>query len=93
VLTCSALRRSYRDRLRAAVPGLRFVHLELSRDEALRRVAQRAGRHFFKAELVDSQFATLENPLGEPGVLAVDATLPTDAQTRHVITWTQETPA
>ena len=42
-LTCSALKRSYRERLRAAAPGLRFVFLELERDESLRRVAGQAG--------------------------------------------------
>jgi gluconokinase len=73
VLTCSALRLSYRERLRAALPGLRFVFLDLSRDAALARVAARAGSHFFSPQLVDSQFATLESPVGEAGVLRVDA--------------------
>jgi gluconokinase len=74
VLTCSALRRAYRDQLRSALPRLRFVYLEISRDEALARVAARSS-HFFSASLVDSQFATLEPPLGEPGVLRLDASL------------------
>jgi len=72
VLTCSALKRAYREQLRAAAPGLRFVFLDIPRDEALRRVAGR-GAHFFSASLVDSQFATLESPVGEAGVLRVDA--------------------
>ncbi|RZI72623.1 MAG: gluconokinase [Variovorax sp.] len=76
VLTCSALKRAYRDRLRADVPGLRFVFMELTRQEAERRVAERAAQHMFPASLVASQFATLESPVGEPGVLAVDATAP-----------------
>jgi gluconokinase len=59
MLTCSALRLSYRERLRAAAPGLRFAFLQLDRDEALTRVAARAGTHFFSTGLVDSQFATL----------------------------------
>lgn len=75
VLTCSALKRAYRERLRAAAPGLRFVHLALDREEALRRVAQRPG-HFFPPSLVDSQLATLEPPAGEPGVIELDATTP-----------------
>lgn len=91
VLTCSALKRAYRDRLRAALGGLRFVHLELTRDEALRRVAQRAGAHFFHPELVDSQFQTLESPAGEARVLGVDATLPLATLTRLVLNWQQET--
>ena len=76
VLTCSALKRAYRDRLRAAVPDLRFVFMELTREEAERRVAARAAQHMFPASLVANQFATLESPVGEDGVLAVDATAP-----------------
>lgn len=73
VLTCSALKRAYRDRLRQAAPGLGFVFLDISRDQAQARVAARASLHFFSSSLVDSQFATLEAPTGEPGVLRVDA--------------------
>ncbi|MDB6000305.1 MAG: gluconate kinase, family [Rhizobacter sp.] len=73
VLTCSALRRAYRERLRQASPGLRFVFIDITRDEALARVQARAATHFFSATLVDSQFATLEAPTGEAGVLRVDA--------------------
>ena len=73
VLTCSALKRAYRERLRQAAPGLRFVFLDISRAQAQARVAARASQHFFSTSLVDSQFATLEVPTGEPGVLRVDA--------------------
>ena len=78
VLTCSALKRSYRDRLRHACPGLHFVYLDISRADALARVTARAAAHFFSTSLVDSQFATLEVPTAEDGVLRVDAmaTLP-----------------
>ena len=78
VMTCSALKRSYRDQLRAAAPGLRFVFMQIDRAEAERRVAARAGAglHMFPASLVANQFATLESPVGEAGVLAVDATAP-----------------
>jgi len=88
VLTCSALRRAYRERLRAASPGLRFAFLEIDREAALARVNARAGEHFFSASLVDSQFATLESPLGEPGVLRLDATQPiADLQTQLSAWW------
>ena len=76
VLTCSALKRAYRDRLRAASPGLRFVFLDISREHAQARVTQRASAHFFSSSLVDSQFNTLEVPTGEDGVLRVDAAAP-----------------
>jgi gluconokinase len=62
VMSCSALRRSYRDVLREAAPDQVFVHLAGERDVVARRVAGRPG-HFMPAALVDSQFATLE-PLG-----------------------------
>jgi gluconokinase len=86
VLTCSALKRSYRDILRAAAPGLRFVHLALSQQQALQRVAERGG-HFYPPSLVASQFAALEDPAGEPGVLAVDACRPLDEVARQVVRW------
>jgi gluconokinase len=77
VLTCSALKRAYRDRLRAAWAGLRFLHLSLPESEAQKRVASRPG-HFYPPALVASQFAALEDPAGEAGVVVVDATLPPD---------------
>lgn len=80
VLSCSALKRAYRDRLRGACPALRFVFIDIDRALALQRVADRADRHFFSTTLVDSQFATLESPLGEPGVVTVPAALALHAQ-------------
>jgi gluconokinase len=74
VLTCSALKKSYRDRLRAHAPNLRFVFLDIDSATAHQRVTARASAHLFPPSLVDSQFATLERPTGEPGVLRVDAT-------------------
>ena len=71
VLTCSALKAAYRDRLRAAATPLYFIYLKISEAEALRRVAQRAG-HFYPPSLVASQFAALQDPSGEPGVLTLD---------------------
>lgn len=75
VVACSALKRAYRDQLRAAAgPGLWCLYLALDRDTARDRVARRTG-HFMPARLVDSQFETLE-PLepDEPG-MTVDATI------------------
>lgn len=59
VVAASALKRSYRDRLRAAAPGAVFVHLTAERALIERRMAARTG-HFMPAVLLDSQFATLE---------------------------------
>ncbi len=86
VLTCSALKLKYRERLRQAVPGLGFVFLELSKDMATERCAQRPG-HFMPASLVDSQFATLEAPYGEDRTLVVDATQPIDAIGKQAAAW------
>jgi gluconokinase len=75
VLTCSALKAGYRDRLRAAAGPLHFVYLHISEAESLRRVARRAG-HFYPPSLVASQFAALQDPSGEPGVLTLDGSAP-----------------
>lgn len=73
VIACSALRKIYRDRIRAAAGrGVGFVFLDITRAEAARRIAGRRG-HFMPASLLDSQFATLERPVGEPGVAPVSA--------------------
>lgn len=87
VLSCSALKAVYRERLRAAAPRLRFVFLDLSKEEALKRVTARAATHFFSATLVDSQFATLESPEDEPLVLCLDATQTRTALRRQVSVW------
>lgn len=86
VLTCSALKAAYRERLREAVPALRFLHLALSEPDALARVAARAG-HFYPPSLVASQFQALEDPSGEPGVLAVDATQPAPHLAEQAAGW------
>lgn len=88
VVNCSALRRAYRERLRRAAPGLLFVFLEISPLAAKARVAARSD-HFFSAAMVDSQFATLESPVGEPRVLRVDATDPLDTLRAEVTRWLQ----
>jgi gluconokinase len=72
VVSCSALKRSYRDRLRAAVDGnLFFVYLHGSKDLLTRRMGERTG-HFMPPSLLESQLATLEVPTGEPRVATVD---------------------
>jgi gluconokinase len=86
VLTCTALERSYRDQLRAAAPGLRFVFVDIGLTEAQQRVASRSS-HFFSPDLVKSQFDTLESPVGEEGVLRVDAVAPLQQLRREVARW------
>lgn len=86
VLSCSALKQSYRDQLRAAVPELGFVFLEIDRAEVQRRSALRKG-HFMSKKLISSQFATLQRPDNEPRVLTVDATLPVAEISRLAVEW------
>lgn len=74
MLTCSALKHSYREVLRSALPGLGFVFLELTPEVAADRVSHRPG-HFMPATLIESQFATLESPVGEPLTLALNASI------------------
>jgi gluconokinase len=73
VLTCSALRRVYRDRLRDSTRGLRFLFLRIDASAAAQRLQHRP-HHFMPASLVPSQFATLEPPSAEEtDVVTVDA--------------------
>lgn len=89
VLTCSALKKAYRQRLRAAAPGLRFVFLDIGPEQAKVRVSSRAQTHFFASSLIQSQFETLESPIHEAGVLAVDALMPLILLQGQVIEWLQ----
>lgn len=76
VAACSALRRSYRDRLRATIDGpVRFVLLENSRQALLDRVGNRPG-HYMPASLLDSQLATLERPLPDEGAMLLRTDMP-----------------
>ena len=72
IVSCSALKRIYRDRLRKAVNGkLCFVYLSGSKELLTKRMGERKG-HFMPASLLESQLATLEVPTGELGVVTVD---------------------
>jgi gluconokinase len=71
VVSCSALKRIYRDHLRKAAGGrLVFVYLEGSHALLSARMGARTG-HFMPPALLQSQLATLEVPTGEPGVVTV----------------------
>jgi gluconokinase len=59
VITCSALKRAYRNVLR--LDGVQFVYLKVAEEVARQRLAQRRG-HFFNPALLESQFETLEEP-------------------------------
>jgi len=74
VLACSALKAAYRDRLQVS-SEVKLVYLKADRELVERRLAERK-HHYMNPALVDSQFATLEEPVD---VVTVDAGLPTTA--------------
>ncbi len=61
VVACSVLKRAYRDRLRAAAPGVRFVFLDGPAELIAARLGSRSG-HYMPASLLASQLQTLERP-------------------------------
>ncbi|KNZ34550.1 MAG: hypothetical protein AD742_00515 [Methylibium sp. NZG] len=71
VLSCSALKRSYRDVLRRGAPGLQFVHLTGSRALLAERMNHRPG-HYMPASLLDSQLAILEPPGADENARSFD---------------------
>jgi gluconokinase len=75
VVSCSALRRTYRDLLTADAPRARFVHLHGDRDVLAQRVAHRPG-HFMPAALIDSQLHTLEPLQPDERGFTLDVALP-----------------
>ncbi len=77
VVTCSALKRAYRDRLRVAAPDLVLVYLHGTPELLASRMTQRAG-HFMPSSLLDSQLATLEEPAADEDAIPVDVRLRPD---------------
>jgi gluconokinase len=77
VITCSALKRAYRDRLRLAAPDLVLVYLHGAPELLASRMAQRDG-HFMPTALLESQLATLEEPAADEDVIGVDVALRPD---------------
>jgi carbohydrate kinase (thermoresistant glucokinase family) len=77
VVACSALKRSYRDRLRASAPGLQFVYLHGEAGLLARRLQARQG-HYMPASLLPSQLSTLEPPDPDERALCVGIDAPVD---------------
>lgn len=76
VVTCSALKRSYREALRTGRPQVRVVYLDVPFEVVAARLSHREG-HFFPAQLLETQYRDLEPPAAEDGVLVI----PVDAST------------
>ena len=88
VVSCSALKRSYRDGLRAACPGLRFVYLQGSAALLHQRMLARTG-HYMPASLLASQLATLEPPAADEAAISVDIGPPADHVAATVLAYLQ----
>ncbi|MCK9792515.1 gluconokinase [Isoptericola sp. 4D.3] len=86
VVTCSALKRSYRDVLRAARGRVRFVHLHGSADLLAERMTHRSG-HFMPPTLLPSQLATLEPLDDDEDGIVVDIADPPGAIVESVLRW------
>lgn len=84
IITCSALKRSYRDTINRRHRGVVLVYLAGSRDMIAARLPGRHG-HFMPATLLDSQFATLQEPTADEPVLRVDAGPPAELVARHLV--------
>lgn len=83
VLACSALKRSYRDRLRSGIDRVQFVHLQGSFDMIWKRMRGRSN-HYMKADMLQSQFDALETP-GEDEALTVDGAQSVNAAVRTIL--------
>jgi len=86
VLSCSALKGSYREKLRGRVENLKFVFLDVAPGIAMQRVIARTA-HEFPPSLVAHQFKALESPEGESNVLTVHASDATELQLGQILAW------
>lgn len=93
VVSCSALKRAYRDTLRASAPDLRLVYLQGDFDLLGARVAARSG-HYMPASLLASQFAALQEPTADEHAITLDCRLePGALAARAFAALTTESPA
>ena len=91
VVACSALKRRYRDQIRAQAADVVFLHLYGSRDVLMRRMAARPG-HFMPVSLLDSQLAALEPPTPDERHVALDIDAPPAAICNAFVAALQEMP-
>ncbi|GGC14743.1 gluconokinase [Pseudoduganella buxea] len=85
VLSCSALKRRYRDLLRQADPRLRFAHLAGSKELIAERMAARKG-HYMPLSLLDSQLAALEPLQDDEAGLQLDIRFPVPRLVDEIVT-------
>jgi gluconokinase len=93
IVSCSSLKRSYRDRLRAAAGGkLAFLFLDGSFEVLHEHMGHRTG-HFMPVTMLESQLATLESPVGEPLVFRADVVDPIEKIVAESLEWVRSTNA
>ena len=91
VVSCSALKRSYRDMIRSRVGDVTFVWLKVDRAELAARLARRR-EHYMPASLLDSQLAALEPPGPDERAIVVDGAQTIAAQVARVLAALDEPP-
>jgi len=84
VIACSALKRAYRDILIGKRHNVRLIYLKGSRDLIGERLRARRG-HFMPPQLLDSQFATLEEPREDEKAIVVDIAPAVEAIVDNII--------
>ena len=84
IISCSALKHAYRDILVGDRPHVRIVYLQGDKALIARRLSDRKG-HFMPPALLDSQFATLEEPTSDEHPLIVHIGDPTEKEVEDVI--------
>jgi gluconokinase len=94
VITCSALKREYRDLLRkgsehAGNLQIRFIFLDAPEEVLVKRAAERKG-HFAGPKLVHSQFEILERPDDEDDAIIIDVSRPMEVTERDVLDRVEE---
>jgi gluconokinase len=83
VISCSALKRAYRDRLRSGDPQTLFVHLDGSQAVIAARIAARTHK-YMPASLLESQFAALQPPDPDEQALSLSVQRPPDELIQHI---------
>jgi gluconokinase len=86
VVACSALKRRYRDRLRAGAPHVRFVYLAGPSTLLAQRLGART-HEFMPPELLESQLAILEPPGSDENALTIDIRLSPEAMVDYATRW------
>ena len=92
VLSCSALKRSYRDLLREGRPHVRFLHVTAASDVISDRMEHRPG-HYMPPSLLPSQLDTLEPPLADENPISLDIALPPEELLAAALAQLEATPS